>query len=418
MLPPRFRLPAALLLALAAPGARAQFAETVPAGATIPGPEQGPAPLIVLPGVRSGDSDWFTIVAPDGPAASFLQRTASAVEFTLRNELEMGGDWASPRSYVLVSEGRTPGKSGYWTERERDSDRVNAVIAWDKNTPEADSWRSVTRAALSRWLYKTQGAEAARLLPRWLEWALAENARKVDDQFNESRLRRDAGSLPLPLSRLLSPEPPPAAESARFAAQSYWLLQWIKAESGRPAAAREKLLALTATDQPLYQLSRLKPDDISSEADLELWWAVGFGSVSARPERAIMEAEESRDVVIRATLFDVNDGNGDLQINLVDLWNAKRTPATDLLVLARIRALKFEIMRVNPLYQNPLISLGRTLEAFLSRDVKKLEADYRLFVDDFQTSEQLNAMADTALQKADEEELRKRAQAPSVPAGK
>jgi len=287
------------------------------------------------------NSVWRSLAKPLGlPAAGF----SSAVAV----RLVPAKDWTDPAFFTVVAE---PGGL------------VGVRICWSDKIDARIMRRALVQAVILRQAVAWHGAKQGLTVPLWLEQACTAQGEVRDRPAMFDAMQQESAQLtPPPLEELLKWERGQAEERGRVLA-SYWLFQYLQAESGDAPRWGRWVRAVLGGADPMKALRDNYGAAWKDETSRELWWQVGFHDERLTSTVPLMSMEETRNwLADRCRWLAIKDGREQV-LALDDLWTLRKTPWIKNGMEERSQQLQNLLPRLHPFYKNAAISMGRMYQA-------------------------------------------------------
>lgn len=266
---------------------------------------------------------------------------------------------------------------------------VHVLIRWAADTRFEDVAQALASGLLQRTAIWHYGLEAAAKVPDWFELAFGQEL-IVDirpaaiDQQRERALETPAMSI----EALTTAEGPFGAELSEIAVDAGWLFRFLSLQTKTTAAFRRVCSAFLAGMNPNAILVKAYPGYFEDPREMELWWAVGFEATVRGRQPPFGSLEASRELITgMAFVTFQNEGGEDKRVAGQSLWESQNNEEARLAMQQRVREVKIEIQKVNPIYFNSLLSLGLLFESALGEDESAFEEALAQFALDFQMAQ-------------------------------
>lgn len=266
---------------------------------------------------------------------------------------------------------------------------IRLTIRWDELTRYEDVCEGLAIAYLARMAVWQHGASAAHNVPAWLSlgWGYLLQARlrpAMMDQFVQNALEER-----LMMPQELFAETPDRHSRERLALYGYWFFRFLESEVKNSRLFRQALSAFLSGLNPNSILVRALPNhSFESQEDIDLWWAVGFQSYVRSRQTPFYNMEDSRSLIRRFAILTYEQENGeDIRVTPGNWWGHRENKRFLIAVTDRLREVKMEMQKINPVYYNSLLSLGLILTAVEEGDKELYEEMLNRFTEDFREAQ-------------------------------
>jgi len=312
------------------------------------------------PQVYSNDTVLATVTGERVAEVSFVAAHCTALQRHLELTLNLP---PVPGPVARIEIGDGPGLAPVDTRLVGGSVLLFLRLGSPQEAPEraalaaAQAW--LARAALA-------GGRSITGIEPWTRQALVcEVLTQLRPSLNDFWYREGRREIPAPLEDIVAGRAPDREA----------LLFWraLRRTLGRPAEQAKGLIA-SAHGQPV--LERLAALAKSPEE----WWLLQRAELLLSREPVSLGLRESAESLDDITRFVFDLGAGDVLVSGADLPKHRALPAVRLSVEGRLRGLRREVLRQNPVYHNAWRTFGTWLEAFEKaspEELAKLWAQYQ-----------------------------------------
>jgi len=260
---------------------------------------------------------------------------------------------------------------------------VTIDIKWNGDTEMATVSQALASGFLNRAAIARFGIDATATVPDWLELAFSQLLLTELRSAYIDHLCAHALRVPmLKAAHLLNAQAPFVEGQALVANNAFFLFKYVESELDQDTF-RRTLLKLLAGREPLGVLQHALPEILKNRKDLELWWAVGFQHYVRSRQGRFYAMRESRAWIERFAVMTLESAAGPQRLEGVQLWEMRHAPNMHRQVLQRLREIKLEVQKINPVYFNSLLSLGLVFEAIQAGSKEQFYQRYDQFLKDY-----------------------------------
>lgn len=361
------------------------------------------------------DRRTFEIFGTDYNAVQSVATMARALESIVGDYLMYIDDFPQPL-WVRIEAGasRVPNFELQVSE----SGNVGIVLFWNTQTSmeevaQALSWALLQRIAIWRWNVRDEDA-----VPYWLLNALAEEIPvQMQSARNQGLVRSidEEGNL-LPLTNLLNKsalDGVTGQQAADVKLQSLWFYRFLRDQASSRQMFGLLIEAFLSDKDGMQVLRRAFPGQLENAQIAQQWWEVGLSSLVHRQRGIVYSMQKSREQVAALDGVTAWWEGQDRRLRGPALLPLREDPRWQSAFWRQQRELKLELQRINPIYFNALLSLGRFYDLLLARgggaevlsnaELRvQAEAAYGQFLDDWAHAQALHRAVNQALQQGQE----------------
>ena len=354
----------------------------VPGGDSAPLPEPEKAPI------SSWSNGAFYLMTDDGRSISTARKileeaSAMFAEFENGNlqEIRLGDKIV----VQLVSDGEKFKDAAEYVMDKNGG--VTVTVLWNENLDFARFCRLVSGALLRKMIFERNG-RIVRECPMWLDEALSVSL----------QCRAKFGMLG-ELADISSRTPPRGlAEVLRIAsissetdsADCLWTLKTLERLCARSGKFWPLIVFLSEADaqKSFAEIAKLAPERFDA-----VWGCYISGEVWSRAG-GVRDTEESREEIVRLAFLQAEDVSGEpLGLNPSDVWEHRENSLVRYNAERRLTEIKIALPRINPLYAEALVDLGRLYEAALDDDEDEFEAASNAFASNLEKADRISKRA-------------------------
>lgn len=272
-----------------------------------------------------------------------------------------------------------------------DDGEITLAAKWSDDLDFDGFCKLLTGAALRKVSLESGGLENWKNPPYWLELAMAQ-ALAQEMRFGTA----------VDLARIAADNPPPDMKSIlKFSrsdkidtrimdAHSYWMLRSVeKAARTRQALAGFLKFALKNSDADKTEAA-FASEFVPSFYDFDTWWrCLITGEIWARLG-GVNTPDWSDSEIMRLAIIQTDSQSGErVGVSDLDIFENREFILDEL--EARLMEIKVAMPKMNPLYYNSLVSLGRMYEAALDGDEDDFKAAHSDFLAEYKNARDLSA---------------------------
>lgn len=271
--------------------------------------------------------------------------------------------------------------------------QANGEITIDIKWSELTEIKVVSQALASGFLNRVAiarfGLAATSKIPDWLELAFSELLlTKLRPAYADYQLAYALRTPMLLAEQILTAQAPLVDDQAQVANNAYFLFKNLEYELAEDVL-RRVLLEFLANRAPWEVMQHAFPQDLNSRKTLELWWAVAFQNYVRSRQGLFYAMRESREWIERLSVFTLELDGKEHRVQGPELWEMQHAAGMDLLLFHRLREIKLQMQKVNPVYFNALLSLGLIFEALQVNSEQLFVQHYQQFLDDYENAVKL-----------------------------
>lgn len=331
----------------------------------------------------------YHIVGPSYDAVQFTAQMAERMSRLARQYLPVPKAPPQPVLIKLIPAEKADFTAPYHI-RPQIGGGVYVLVRWGADTRFEDLAQALASGLLQRTAIWHYGPEAAAQVPVWFQLAFGQElVTDIRPAAIDQQRTRALEKPPRPLSELLTATGPFGADLPEISVDSGWLFRFLSAQSKTRAAFRRVCSAFLAGMNPNAILVKGYPDQFENPREMELWWLVGFEATVRGRQGPFASPEESRHLLTSMAFITFEADDEDIRVAGQTLWNWHENPEARLAMEQRVREVKIEIQKVNPIYFNSMLSLGLLYEAALGEDPANFAQALAYFALDFQKGQML-----------------------------
>jgi len=333
--------------------------------------------------VYSVSNRFFEVISDDPISVQYVNQASRHMQTMVERYFDLPKYFPQQIPIRLISDDDWDSDGDYHTGVEV-AGKVTLSIRWAKDTEQDVVLRSLVQAFMVRLIIWHGGGSLAKNFPLWLELALVEELKNRLNPVYQDLLVRHTDALPLmKANAILTHSLPFRGKDRTLALNRFWMLRYLEQEAGSLNRLREVLLSLLTTADPIRAIASHNLSAFESADEFELWWATGFYDLISKRISPIYSLDRSRRLIQSLGTFTLSLHNRDTHVFLHDLWDKEDKATINKICQARLSVLKGNLRAINPIYYNPLLSLGQSLEAFLVGDRSGFQHAYDLFQYDY-----------------------------------
>ena len=334
--------------------------------------------------VYSAESPSFTVYAPDSGSAAYVNRLGVAVSESVGRFFRRRPDSRRISVHLVAANGwRFPGSYQTFVIP---IGEVRSEIRWPPDAGNPETAKALIQASLARWSLDNLPANERLRVPSWLEAALYEQFSVEMNPPRRAHLCDVAERLgPVSIETLLRGEY--GRESRSFAHNAYWFFRAIRRECGSLRQFRAMLKGFLNGADAGAQMAIVAPLVRVERHRLELWWRVAYYEASEKNSAASRTISQSRELLMRHSSFIFSRNQRDLAIPLGVIPEYVGDSTIRKAVTERLNTVTGELPRVNPVYHNAYLALGRVLQSVLEGNTDEFADRLQRFREDLRSAD-------------------------------
>ena len=352
------------------------------ADSALPQPEENSAPIL------SWSNSAFYLITGDGDSISLARKILEgASSMFYEFETGEGGDIKLGDKIIvqIVTDAEKYKNAAQYSMDKNGG--VTLTVLWNEKLDFAHFCRLVSGALFRKAIYERSG-KVVRECPMWLDEALSVYLQcRVKLGLTGEFADISAENPPRPLKEILGKT---AILSENDSAECFWTLKTLERLSSRDGKFWPLLMKLSAMDaQKSYaEIEKLSPQNFEIVWNCfisgEIWSRVG----------GVYNTRASRNEIVRLSFLQAEDTSGEpLGLNPADAWKYRENTLVRYNIERRLMEIKVALPRINPLYAEALVNLGRVFEAALDDDKDEFDDASKAFAEKFAEADKISDTA-------------------------
>ena len=348
----------------------------------LPQPEENSAPIL------SWSNSAFYLITDDGDCISLARKILEgASSMFYEFETGEGGDIKLGDKIIvqIVTDAEKYKNAAQYSMDKNGG--VTLTVLWNEKLDFAHFCRLVSGALFRKAIYERSG-KVVRECPMWLDEALSVYLQcRVKLGLTGEFADISAENPPRPLKEILGKT---AILSEIDSAECFWALKTLERLSSRSGKFWPLLMKLSAMDpQKSYaEIEKLNPQNFEIVWNCfisgEIWSRVG----------GVYNTRASRGEIVRLSFLQAEDTSGEpLGLNPADAWKYRENTLVRYNIERRLMEIKVALPRINPLYAEALVNLGRVFEAALDDDKDEFDDASKAFAEKFAEADKVSDTA-------------------------
>lgn len=264
---------------------------------------------------------------------------------------------------------------------------VTVTVLWNENLDFARFCRLVSGALLRKMIFERNG-RIVRECPMWLDEALSVSL-QCRAKFGMLGELADISSRTPPrgLAEVLGIS---SISSETDSADCFWTLKTLERLCAKSGKFWPLMVFLSGADaqKSFAEIAKLAPERFDA-----VWGCYISGEVWSRAG-GVRGTEESREEIVRLAFLQAEDVSGEpLGLNPSDVWEHRENSIVRYNAERRLTEIKIALPRINPLYAEALVDLGRLYEAAFDDDEDEFEAASNAFASNLEKADRLSKRA-------------------------
>jgi len=258
----------------------------------------------------------------------------------------------------------------------------------------------ISGAALRKIILENGDLQNWKNPPYWLELAFSQVlAQKMRFGTAIDLARISAENPPKNIDEILSYSRDDNIDNGVKEANSYWLLKSIE-KASRNRQMLSSFMKFASVPRTAPEMSGAMATAFTGGLyDFNLWWRCLFtGEVWSRLG-GVSTPDWSDSEIVRLAVIQTNSKDGE-RVGVSDSAIFENNKNISAEIADRVVEIKLSLMRINPLYYNTLISLGRMYEAAAADDDDEFKKAHSQFISDFSNARVLSARVKKLMKSA------------------
>ncbi|MDP0498320.1 MAG: hypothetical protein Q7Q73_19175 [Verrucomicrobiota bacterium JB024] len=323
--------------------------------------------------VRITQNNYFQIAGEDYISVQYVTHMAQQAGEYGSSLVPMPNSLPLPILVELIP----PDKAGFdspFLIRPQPNGDVHVRILWGEDTEFAQVCQALMSGYLVRCAIWRFGTEASAEVPDWFELGAGLGLElELRPALIDEVVLRSREDNPWPLTRLFALKGSESDPEARR--QCLWLLRFLQNQSPERDHFRRLMAGFLKNLPPFHLLASAFPDQFTNQKDAELWWAVGYEMAIRARSAPFYSLDESIRLIRDSASITAELNNGDVRARIHELFPYRGNPLMQKAALQRLREIKLELQKVNPVYYNSLLTLGTVYEAWMALPLPDVDYD-------------------------------------------
>ena len=316
--------------------------------------------------IRVTQNNTFQVAGEDYASVQFVTHMAELASDYGNKIVSLSNALPLPILVKLVPADKAGFESPFVIAPQPNGD-VHVSIRWGEETEFSQVCQALMSGYLVRCAIWRFGHDAAARVPDWLELGaglgLEVNLRPalIDEIAQLSR-----EESPWSLERLFTLK---AGEQKNFGEarrQCLWLLRFLENQSLDQERFNRLMAGFLKNLPPYHLLVSAFPDQLDDEQTTELWWIVGYEMAVRSRQAPFFSLEESIRLVRESAFVTAEIDGEDVRVRVDQLYGYRGNKLIAKAALQRVREIKLQLQKVNPVYYNSLLSLGQVYETWMA----------------------------------------------------
>ncbi|MEM9227888.1 MAG: hypothetical protein AAGA45_07955, partial [Verrucomicrobiota bacterium] len=211
------------------------------------------------------------------------------------------------------------------------------------------------------------GQGAAATVPDWLELAMGLDLQvQLQPALIDEVLLTSREEPSWSLERIFSLKGHEALEQPEARRNSLWLMRYLRNQSPDREHYRRLMAGFLKNMPPVRLLVTAFPEKLGSQHEMDLWWAVGYQATIRARQTPFFDLDESIRIVRDGSFVTAEIEGRDVRLGLESLFDYRGNVALARAAQQRVREIKLDLQKINPIYYNSLLSLGLAYEIWLA----------------------------------------------------
>ncbi|QYY34789.1 hypothetical protein [Ruficoccus sp. ZRK36] len=330
-------------------------------------PEGDSADGMVMPQVqvRLTQNNYFQVAGEDYVSVQFVTHMAEQAGELGYSLVPLSNALPLPILVELVP----PDKAGFEADfmiRPQPNGDVHVSIRWDEDTRFSQVCQALMSAYLVRCAVWRFGLDAAAEVPDWLELgaglSLEVQLRPalIDDIVLLSR-----EDEPWPLEQIFALQGIEAMNSPEAQRQCLWLIRFLQNQSPDSEHFNRLMAGFLKNLPPFHLLVSAFPEQLTDEQKTALWWAVGYEMAVRARQTPFYSLNDSLRLLRESASITAEIDGGDVRVRADNLYPYRGNTLMAKAALQRVREIKLQLQKVNPVYYNSLLTLGMVYSSWI-----------------------------------------------------
>ncbi|MEM8550113.1 MAG: hypothetical protein AAGF10_04925 [Verrucomicrobiota bacterium] len=243
---------------------------------------------------------------------------------------------------------------------------VNVLVRWSEDTRYEDVCQALASGFLVRSAIWRFGQSAGTTVPDWLELAMGLDLQiRLQPALIDQVVLTSRDQPSWTLARIFSLKGNQAMKLPEARSHSLWLMRYLRNQSPDREHYRRLMAGFLKNMPPVRLLVSAFPEKLSSQREMDLWWAVGYQATIRARQTPFFDSDESIRIVRDSSFVTAEIDGKDVRLGLDSLFAYRGNVALARAAQQRVREIKIDLQKINPIYYNSLLSLGLAYETWL-----------------------------------------------------
>ncbi len=368
-------------------------------------PQEKPQELKPADVILTSNTSCFAITSKNNEAMGLVRRYAMISEEIFAEIFSTKFSFQN-RILVRIYDDKT-NADGSSCIAKFDAPNAYINIVWDENLIHSDLCMALSDMLLKKIVFTYKGGVAHEKIPLWLGLAFAKSLEyNVRPNAIYNSVKEAMRSEPDSLETILRYDVKNVSNLQKAALNSYWALRVL--QGVLPSAKFSEFMAIAINSEEVSRQMEYLDVNMSGHGSLSLRWRnATLGELYSRMGGSMMTMEASFAEIKRLLVITYENDEGVLiSVSDKDIWEHKDNRRLAVNMQARILEIKALMLKINSVYFDALLELGRMYQAVLDADEDVFFESKKACLEDFSYAMKIEAKS-KALLNMDEDLLKK-----------
>ena len=325
--------------------------------------------------LRKTSNHYFEVAGTDFVSVQFVSHMAQEAGEYCASIVPMSNALPRPILVELVPDDRANFQVPFLI-RPQANGNVNVYLRWNESATIKDTCQALVSAYLVRCAIWRFGHSAAPEVPDWLEIGLGLGLQvHLRPALIDEVVEASSKDQPWPLERIFKLKGNEGLQSPEARRVCFWLVRFLDNQSPDRERYQRLMLGFLRNLPPYDLLATSFPEKVTDLHATNLWWAVGYEATIRSRQSPFYSLDQSSKLVREIATITAEQDGQDIRLGLEQLFEFRGNTALTRAAQQRVREIKLELQKINPVYYNALLSLGLAYEAWLEMEAPVGEED-------------------------------------------
>lgn len=315
--------------------------------------------------VRTTSNNFFQVAGTDFISVQYVTHMAQEAGEHCADALPLSNALPLPILVELVPPDKV-GFDGPYTIRPQPNGDVTVSIRWSEDASFEETCQALASAFLVRSAIWRFGHDHAATVPDWLELAMGLGLEiHLRPALRDELLADSRDTASWPLERIFSLKGRAAFGDLEAKQQCLWLVEFLRNQSPDREHFRRLMAGFLKDLPPIRLLVSAFPDKLTDERAMDIWWAVGYQATVRARQAPFFNMDESLAIMRNGSYLTAEIEGMDVRVGIHELYGYRGNVALAKAARQRVREIKVDLQKINPVYYNALLSMGVVFDSWL-----------------------------------------------------